>query len=43
MQRDMRSLIEMKSEKADELSIQGKVEPKENKQVQRPLYMAVLA
>ena len=42
MQRDMSSFIEMKSGKADEFSIQGKVEPKENNKVQMLLYMAVL-
>ena len=30
MQRDMRSFIEMKSGKADEYAIKGKIEPKEN-------------
>ena len=34
MQRDMTSFIEMKSGKADEYSIRGKVEPKENNKVQ---------
>lgn len=38
----MSSFIEMKSGKADEFSIQGKVEPKENNKVQMLLYMAVL-
>lgn len=42
MQRDMSSFIEMKSGKADEYSIPGKVEPKENNKVQMLLYMAVL-
>ncbi len=42
MQRDMRSFIEMKSGKADEYSIRGKVEPKENNRVQMLLYQAVL-
>ena len=42
MQRDMSSFIEMKSGKADEFSMQGKVEPKENNKVQMLLYMAVL-
>lgn len=38
----MSSFIEMKSGKADEFSMQGKVEPKENNKVQMLLYMAVL-
>lgn len=42
MQRDMSSFIEMKSGKADEYSIKGKIEPKENNRVQMLLYMAVL-
>lgn len=42
MQRDMTSFIEMKSGKADEFSIRGKVEPKENNLVQMLLYQAVL-
>ncbi|MEG1546421.1 MAG: AAA family ATPase, partial [Bacteroides sp.] len=42
MQRDMSSFIEMKSGKADEFAIRGKVEPKENNKVQMLLYMAVL-
>lgn len=42
MQRDMSSFIEMKSGKADEYSIPGKLEPKENNRVQMLLYMAVL-
>ena len=42
MQRDMSSFIEMKSGKADEFSIRGKVEPKENNKVQMMLYQAVL-
>lgn len=42
MQRDMSSFIEMKSGKADEYSMQGKIEPKENNKVQMLLYMAVL-
>ena len=42
MQRDMSSFIEMKSGKADEYSIRGKVEPKENNKVQMLLYQAVL-
>lgn len=42
MQRDMTSFIEMKSGKADEYSIRGKVEPKENNKVQMLLYQAVL-
>lgn len=42
MQRDMSSFIEMKSGKADEYIIKGKIEPKENNRVQMLLYMAVL-
>ena len=42
MQRDMSSFIEMKSGKADEYSMQGRMEPKENNRVQMLLYMAVL-
>lgn len=42
LQRDMSSFIEMKSGKADEYSMHGKVEPKENNRVQMLLYMAVL-
>ena len=42
MQRDMSSFIEMKSGKADEYSMQGRLEPKENNRVQMLLYMAVL-
>ncbi|WP_333615449.1 AAA domain-containing protein [Bacteroides pyogenes] len=42
MQRDMSSFIEMKSGKADEYSIRGKVEPKENNKIQMLLYQAVL-
>ena len=42
MQRDMSSFIEMKSGKADECAIRGKVEPKENNKVQMLLYQAVL-
>ena len=42
MQRDMSSFIEMKSDKADEYAIRGKVEPKENNKVQMLLYQAVL-
>lgn len=42
MQRDMSSFIEMKSGKADEYAIKGKVEPKENNKVQMLLYQAVL-
>ena len=38
MQRDMSSFIEMKSGKADEYAIRGKVEPKENNKVQMLLY-----
>ncbi|KAA6328264.1 hypothetical protein EZS27_022821 [termite gut metagenome] len=42
MQRDMLSFIEMKSGKADEYTIPGKTEPKENNRVQMLLYQAVL-
>ena len=42
MQRDMSSFIEMKSGKADEYSMQGRIAPKENNRVQMLLYMAVL-
>ena len=42
MQGDMSSFIEMKSGKADEYAIRGKVEPKENNKVQMLLYQAVL-
>lgn len=42
MQRDMSSFIEMKSGKADEYVIRGKIEPKENNKVQMLLYQAVL-
>ncbi len=42
MQQDMSAFIEMKSGKADEYSIPGKVEPKENNRVQMLLYQAVL-
>ena len=42
MQRDMSSFIEMKSGKADEYAMKGKLEPKENNRVQMLLYMAVL-
>ncbi|KAA6323847.1 hypothetical protein EZS27_026759, partial [termite gut metagenome] len=42
MQRDMLSFIEMKSGRADEYAIQGKIEPKENHRVQMLLYQAVL-
>lgn len=42
MQRDMSSFIEMKSGKANEFAIRGKIEPKENNRIQMLLYMAVL-
>ena len=42
MQRDKSSFIEMKSGKADEYAIKGKIEPKENNRVQMLLYQAVL-
>lgn len=42
MQRDGSAIIEMKSGKADEYAIRGKVSPKENHRVQMLLYQAVL-
>lgn len=42
MQRDMSAFIEMKSGKADEYTIPGKVSPRENNRVQMQLYQAVL-
>lgn len=42
MQRDMSSFIEMKSGRADEYSMPGKVIPKENNRIQMLLYMALL-
>lgn len=42
MQRDMCAFIEMKSGRADEYSLRGKIEPKENNRVQMLLYQAVL-
>ncbi len=42
MQRDLSAFIEMKSGKADEYGIRGKVVPKENNLVQMLLYQAVL-
>jgi hypothetical protein len=42
MQRDMSQFIEMKSGKANEYALQGKIEPKENNRTQMLLYMAVL-
>ncbi len=42
MQRDVSAFIEMKSGKADEYSIRGKIVPKENNKVQMLLYQAVL-
>lgn len=42
MQRDHTSFIEMKSGKADEYKIRGKIVPKENNLVQMLLYQAVL-
>lgn len=42
MQRDRTSFIEMKSGKADEFSIRGKIVPKENNTIQMLLYQAVL-
>ena len=42
MQRDMSSFIEMKSGKADEYTLRGRIEPKENNKIQMLLYQAVL-
>lgn len=42
MRQDMSAFIEMKSGKADEYSLRGKIEPKENNLVQMRLYQAVL-
>lgn len=42
MQRDMSSFIEMKSGKADEFSIRGRIEPKEDNRIQMLLYQAIL-
>lgn len=42
MQRDMSAFIEMKSGKADEFSLPGKIIPKENNMAQMLLYQAVL-
>lgn len=42
MQRDMNGFIEMKSGKADEYSVRGKIVPRLNHRVQMLLYMAVL-
>ena len=42
MQRDMNAFIEMKSGKADEYALRGKVEPHESHCVQMLLYMATL-
>jgi hypothetical protein len=42
MQRDMSQFIEMKSGKANEYALQGRIEPKENNRTQMLLYMAVL-
>lgn len=42
MQRDMSGFVEMKSGKANEYTVSGKVEPKENNKIQMLLYMAVL-
>ncbi len=42
MQRDMTSFIEMKSGKAEEYAVRGKIVPKENNLVQMLLYQAVL-
>lgn len=42
MQRDMSSFIEMKSGKANEYAVKGRIIPRENNLVQMLLYMAVL-
>lgn len=42
MQRDRSAFIEMKSGKADEYTLRGRIEPKENNRVQMLLYQAVL-
>lgn len=42
MQSSMEAFIEMKSGKADEYALRGRVEPKENHRVQMTLYQAVL-
>lgn len=42
MQRDMSSFIEMKSGKADEYTLCGKIVPRMNNRIQMLLYMAVL-
>jgi len=42
MQQDMSAFIEMKSGKADEYSLRGKIEPRENNRVQMSLYQAML-
>ncbi|MCD8262323.1 MAG: AAA domain-containing protein, partial [Bacteroides sp.] len=42
MQRELTAFIEMKSGKADEYALCGKVEPRENHRVQMLLYQAVL-
>lgn len=42
MQRDLSAFIEMKSGKADEYALRGKIEPRENHKVQMLLYQAVL-
>ena len=42
MQRDASAFIEMKSGKADEYSLRGRVEPRESHRVQMLLYQAVL-
>ena len=42
MQRDMTSFIEMKSGRAEEYAVRGKIVPKENNLVQMLLYQAVL-
>ena len=42
MQCDMSSFIEMKSGRADEMTVRGKIIPKENNRTQMLLYMAVL-
>lgn len=42
MQRDRSAFIEMKSGKADEYTLRGKIEPRENNRVQMLLYQAML-
>lgn len=42
LQRDLSAFIEMKSGKADEYSLRGRIEPKENNRIQMLLYLAML-